>query len=82
MACRELVGTVVSNKSLCTRIVTVENRVSHKRYKKISSLTKRYAVHDSLGEAQVGDLVKIKESAPISKTKRWVLVNILEIAST
>jgi small subunit ribosomal protein S17 len=78
MGYKELVGTVVSDHGLCTRIVTVENRVSHKSYKKISIRTRRYAVHDPYGKTQVGDVVKIQETAPVSKTKRWILVNILD----
>ena len=82
MARKELVGTVVSKGGSVTRIVAVQTRISHKSYKKIFTRTNRYSVHDSSGKTRVGDLVKIQETSPISKTKRWVLLDILEIVST
>ena len=81
MAIKELVGTVVSDKMINTRIVAVNDRVSHKNYKKVITRTKRYVVNDIDFNAKIGDKVKIQETRPISKTKRWVLTNILEKSS-
>jgi len=52
-----------------TRIVTVNDRIIHKRYKKVVTRTKRYAVHDSTFESSIGDQVRIQEVKPLSKTK-------------
>lgn len=82
MAVKELVGTVVSDKTTNTRIVAVNDRIAHKNYKKVITRTKRYVVHDISFNAKIGDKVKIQETRPLSKTKRWVLVNILEKSST
>jgi len=82
MAVKELIGTVVSDKTIKTCIVAVNDRVSHKNYKKVITRTKRYVVNDIDFNAKVGDKVTIQETRPISKTKRWVLTNILEKSST
>jgi small subunit ribosomal protein S17 len=65
-----------------TRIVAVDNRVVHKRYKKVMTQTKRYAVHDPESISSIGDQVRIRETRPISKTKNWVLINVLRKSST
>merc|ERR1712137_1278468 len=57
--------------------VAVNSRISHKNYKKVTTRTKRYVVHDSEFNTKIGDKVKIQETRPISKTKRWVLINVL-----
>ena len=82
MAVKEKVGIVVSDKMKDTRIVAVNDRVIHKRYKKVITRTKRYAVHDSTFESSIGDQVKIRETKPISKTKNWVLINVLRKSVT
>jgi small subunit ribosomal protein S17 len=66
-----LVGTVVSNKMDKTAVVAVERRTSHRLYKKIIKRTNRYKAHDSQNEAQLGDVVRIVETRPLSKDKRW-----------
>lgn len=71
---RELQGIVVSAKSHKTVIVKVERRVSHKLYKKIVKVSKRYAAHDPDSKYSEGDVVNIIEHAPISKTKRWLVI--------
>ena len=81
MAIKELVGTVVSDKTINTCIVAVNNRIAHKNYKKVITRTKRYVVSDTNFNAQIGDKVKIQETRPLSKTKRWLLTNILEKSS-
>lgn len=84
MGIKILIGTVVSSKtersplSSNTKVVAVRTSFVHKKYQKIYLRTKRYTVHDSSGVAQVGQRVKIRETAPASKTKRWALVDILE----
>ena len=82
MAIKEKVGIVVNNKMDKTCIVAVSDRVLHKRYKKVVTKTKRYAVHDSEFNSSVGDEVRIRETRPISKTKNWVLISVLRKSST
>jgi len=65
-----------------TCIVAVSDRVLHKRYKKVVTKTKRYAVHDSEFNSSVGDEVRIRETRPISKTKNWILISVLRKSST
>ena len=72
---RILSGTVVSSNSNKTIIVKVTRRVKHKLYKKIISLSKNYHVHDEDNEFKSGDIVNIIESKPISKLKKWIVLN-------
>ena len=65
-----------------TRIIAVSDRIVHKRYKKVITRTKRYAVHDSQFNASIGDQVRIRETKPLSKTKNWVLISVLRKSST
>jgi len=81
MSVKELVGIVVSDKMMNTRIIAVNSRVPHKNYKKVITRTKRYVAHDSEFNTQIGDKVKIQETRPLSKTKRWALINVLEKSS-
>ena len=82
MAVKEKIGIVVSNKMDKACIVAVSDRTTHKRYKKVITRTKRYAVHDSEFNSAVGDEVKIRETRPISKSKNWVLISVLRKSST
>ena len=82
MAVKEKIGIVVSNKMNNTCIVAVDDRVTHKKYKKVITRTKRYAVHNSEFNSLIGDQVKIRETRPISKTKNWVLISVLRKSST
>ena len=77
MAVKEKIGIVVSDKMTNTCIVAVNDRITHKWYKKVITRTKRYAVHDATSTAFMGDKVCIRESKPISKTKKWVLSSVL-----
>lgn len=77
MAVKERVGTVVSNKMDKTVVVAIENRASHPKYKKIVVQTKRYKVHDEENACQIGDQVRITETRPLSKTKRWQVAEVL-----
>ncbi|MGH7552193.1 MAG: 30S ribosomal protein S17 [Longimicrobiales bacterium] len=74
------VGVVVSNKATKTLTVTVERRVSHPLYGKQVTRTKKYYVHDEEQQAREGDVVRIVETRPLSKMKRWRLVEIVERA--
>jgi small subunit ribosomal protein S17 len=82
MAVKEKIGIVVSDKMQDTSIVAVSDRIVHKRYKKVITRTKRYAVHDSQFNASIGDQVRIRETKPLSKTKNWVLISVLRKSST
>ena len=82
MTVKEKVGVIVSDKMMDTRIVAVNDRIIHKKYKKVITRTKRYVVHDSTFNASVGDQVRIRETKPISKTKNWVLISILRKSAT
>ena len=82
MAVKEKIGIVVSDKMKDTRIVAVNDRVIHKKYKKVITRTKRYAVHDSESNSSIGDQVRIRETKPISKTKKWVLISVLRKSAT
>jgi small subunit ribosomal protein S17 len=73
-------GVVRSNKMEKTITVSVERRVKHPIYGKFVKKTTRFHAHDEKNECQVGDVVKIMESRPLSKTKRWRLVEIVEKA--
>lgn len=82
MAAKEKIGIVVSDKMEDTRIVAVNDRIMHKRYKKVVTRTKRYAVHDSSCNASIGDQVRIRETKPVSKTKNWVVLSVLRKSVT
>lgn len=71
---RILHGVVVSDKSQKTVIVKVEKSVKHPLYKKYISLSCKYAAHDPENLYKVGDKIRILESSPISKTKKWVVM--------
>jgi small subunit ribosomal protein S17 len=71
---RILQGTVVSDTNDKTVIVRVERRLMHPVYKKYITRSKRYAAHDPENVFKIGDMVKIRECRPISKTKRWEVV--------
>ena len=72
-----LEGKVVSDKMDKTIVVAVENRRPHPRYKKIVVRTNKFKAHDESNQSKVGDLVEIIEHVPMSKTKRWLLKEIL-----
>ncbi|MGN0517256.1 MAG: 30S ribosomal protein S17 [Acutalibacteraceae bacterium] len=74
------VGKVVSNKMDKTIVVAIENSVSHKLYNKIVKRTIKFKAHDENNECSIGDRVRIMETRPLSKDKRWRLVEIIEKA--
>jgi small subunit ribosomal protein S17 len=73
-------GVVASTSMDKTLVVTVIDRVRHPRYDKTMQRTKRLYVHDELNDARPGDRVRVQETRPLSKQKRWRLVQILERA--
>jgi len=77
---KTLVGTVVSNKMEKTIVVKIERRKLHHLYKKYITRSKKIKAHDEGNLCQIGDLVKVIESRPLSKEKRWRLLEILEKA--
>lgn len=77
---KELVGVVTSNAMQKTITVSVERLKFHPIYKKGIKWTKKYKAHDEENKAKVGDLVRIRECRPLSKTKRWRLVEIIKSA--
>ena len=75
---RTIVGTVSSNKTDKTIVVTVQTRRTHPIYKKQYSVSRKFMAHDEANEAEVGDLVSITETRPLSARKRYVLKRIIE----
>ena len=73
-------GKVVSDKMDKTIVVAVENHVKHPLYKKIVKRTYKLKAHDENNECRIGDTVKVMETRPLSKDKRWRLVEIMEKA--
>jgi len=73
-------GTVVSSKMDKTVVVAVIERVRHPKYAKFVSRTKKLYAHDEANDAQIGDRVKVAETRPLSKLKRWRVVEVLERA--
>jgi len=73
-------GRVISNKMQKTVVVAIERKIPHPVYKKYYKRTSTLTAHDEKREANVGDLVKIMETRPLSKTKRWRLIEIVEKA--
>lgn len=74
------VGKVVSDKMDKTIVVAIEDRVQHPLYKKIMKTTMKLKAHDEKNECNIGDKVKVMETRPLSKDKRWRLVEIIEKA--
>ena len=74
------VGKVVSNKMNKTIVVAIENHVKHPLYKKIVKKTYKLKAHDENNECNIGDTVKVMETRPLSKDKRWRLVDVMEKA--
>jgi small subunit ribosomal protein S17 len=81
MAVKERIGLVVSDKMDKTVVVAVENRAPHPKYGKIVVRTKRYKAHDEENKCRTGDRVRIQETRPLSRTKRWIVADILSTTS-
>jgi small subunit ribosomal protein S17 len=78
---KERMGEVVANQMAKTIVVRVERRFPHPRYRKVVTGYKKFYAHDEKNEAKVGDQVKIEETRPLSKTKRWRLVEVVQRTS-
>ncbi|AOY78628.1 MAG: 30S ribosomal protein S17 [Moorea sp. SIO1F2] len=81
MAAKERVGLVVSDKMDKTVVVAIENRSPHPKYGKIVVRTKRYKAHDEENKCKEGDRVRIRETRPLSRTKRWMVAEIVSSSS-
>ena len=79
---QEKVGIVTSTKMQKTIVVEVRRRVPHPAYKRIVTKRSKFMVHDEHGKAHEGDMVRIVESRPLSKNKRWSLKEVIRAAST
>ena len=77
---KQIVGLVTSDKMDKTIKVLVERKLRHPIYGKFVKKSKKFTAHDEKNESNIGDLVKIQESRPLSKSKRWTLVEIIERA--
>ena len=75
---RQAEGRVLKANNVKTRIVAVEQRIPHALYGRIIRRSAKFVAHDEREESQIGDLVRIEECRPMSKTKRWRLVDVLE----
>jgi len=81
MPVKQEIGIVISNKMAKTIVVKIENRYSHPSYSKTLIKTKKYLAHDELEECKIGDQVLVQECRPLSKRKRWKLLQILSKSS-
>ncbi len=79
---KQRVGEVVSNKMTKTIVVRVERRFPHPQFKKIVTSYNKFYAHDEKAEAKIGDTVRIEETRPLSKLKRWRLVEVVERGAT
>ena len=77
---KKLKGVIVSDKMDKTVVVKVDRYVKHPKYGKFYTISKRYKAHDEKNESNIGDTVRIMETRPLSKLKRWRLVEIIEKA--
>ena len=75
---KERMGEVISNKMTKTIVVRVERRLPHPKFRKVVTDYNKFYAHDEKGEAKLGDRVRIIETRPLSKTKRWRLVEVVE----
>jgi small subunit ribosomal protein S17 len=78
---KSFIGRVVSDKMDKTVVLAVTRRIAHSRYNKVVKRTTKYKAHDEKNECKVGDMVRVIETRPISKDKRWKVLEIVEKAS-
>lgn len=78
---RERVGVVLSDKMQKTRVVQVERLVRHSLYRKVLKLRRKFFAHDEQNQSKVGDQVRIRESRPLSRLKRWKIVEVIHANS-
>jgi small subunit ribosomal protein S17 len=77
---KERIGVVTSDKMDKSIVVSVERKVKHPKYGKFVKKTKKFVAHDETNDCNIGDMVKIMETRPLSRTKNWRLVEIVERA--
>lgn len=77
---KEIIGKVTSSKMDKSVVVAIERRIKHPLYGKFVKKTKKYVAHDENNECSLGDIVQLMETRPLSKSKRWRLVKIVEKA--
>ena len=75
---KEKVGTVISDKMQKTRVIRVDRLVRHPLYKKVLRARSKFYAHDEENKSKVGDKVRIQEARPLSRLKRWEIVEILK----
>ena len=75
---RQAEGRVLKSNNIKTRVIAIEQRIPHPLYGRVIRRIAKFVAHDEREESQVGDLVRIEECRPLSKTKRWRLIEILE----
>lgn len=78
---QEKVGIVTSNKMQKTVVVTVERRVIHPLYKRVVRRSRKFLAHDEKNECHVGDTVRIRETRPLSRQKRWRVIQVIAQAA-
>nr|ATJ02893.1 30S ribosomal protein S17 [Porphyridium purpureum] len=76
MPTKIMLGKVVSDKMDKSRVILVETKVAHPKYGKITKVSKKYYAHDEENISHIGDIVTIQETRPLSRTKRWKVINI------
>nr|YP_009297691.1 ribosomal protein S17 [Hildenbrandia rivularis]AOM67235.1 ribosomal protein S17 [Hildenbrandia rivularis] len=77
MPTKEKIGVVVSNQMNKTVVVAIQKQSAHGKYKKTITTTKKHKAHDEHNQYTIGDIVKIQETRPLSKTKRWKVINLV-----
>ncbi len=77
---QQKIGVVSSNKMQKTIVVTVDRKITHRLYKKVIRKSSRFLAHDEKGECHVGDRVRIEETRPLSRSKRWRVVAVISKA--
>ncbi|MCB0272911.1 MAG: 30S ribosomal protein S17 [Bdellovibrionales bacterium] len=77
---KELIGTVISNKMDKTVVVRADRRMRHPDFDKVVVRSKKFVAHDEKNECGIGDKIKIRQARPMSKTKRWVVIETIEKA--
>jgi small subunit ribosomal protein S17 len=78
---KSFIGRVISDKMDKTVVLAVTRRIAHSRYNKVVKRTTKYKAHDEKNECKVGDMVRVIETRPISKDKRWKVLEIVEKAN-
>jgi len=78
---KQRIGIIISNKANKTITVSIQTRYSHPQYRKIVTKTKKYMAHDENNTGEIGDIVLLEESRPLSRQKRWILKKVLRTSN-